>query len=65
MTCARCGSGERYLGELCADCRAFLLGDADHDPRGPQPNEWPFREWGPLVDLRSPADLEWIKGVRN
>lgn len=51
---------------MCRGCRAFLLGDSQFDPSGrpprrPELGRWPFREWGPLVDLRSPDDLTWIR----
>ncbi|MEM7337017.1 MAG: hypothetical protein AAF467_00140 [Actinomycetota bacterium] len=71
ISCDRCGQRPRDVSELCAPCRAFLLGDISDDPSGRPPrderlvdepaSEWPFRRWGPLVDLRSPDDLEWIR----
>lgn len=31
--CARCCMNAAQDGDMCSDCRAFLLGDSDTDPR--------------------------------
>lgn len=39
-TCVRCARDlDPDAGELCPSCRAFLLGDTDHDPAGTGPHE--------------------------
>lgn len=48
--CARRCGNKPADGDLCAGCRAFLLGDSDEDPK-------------PLPPGVDPADVEWLQSV--